>query len=182
MCFAIALQHSIMAFGRLLHTQEGHRSSPCAPTIRINEIQTAWLTTYPSGRRSANQMQSNLQSWVPDRTKTNEDHRPTTRLSLRMQFVCCLPMRRRLACSREKVVKQSPRPVHIPTRIGGCDPRKGGSGRFALTDESLGCSAASCRGRFERRGTESFRPHPPRPCCVGVSGRRPFPSACPQTK
>ena len=47
----------------------------------------------------------------------------------------------------------------------------GVSGRFALTGECLGCSAASCRGRFERRDTGSFRRHPPKPCCVDVSGR-----------
>jgi len=38
----------------VLHTQEAHGSSPCAPTIKINKIQTNWLTSYRVRRRSAN--------------------------------------------------------------------------------------------------------------------------------
>ena len=44
----------------VLHTQEAHGSSPCAPTIRINKLQAASVTTYLSRRRSANQGQWNL--------------------------------------------------------------------------------------------------------------------------
>jgi hypothetical protein len=39
----------------VLHTQEAWGSSPCAPTIRINNLPTILLTSYASRRRSEGQ-------------------------------------------------------------------------------------------------------------------------------
>ena len=45
-----------MEMAEILHTQEAHGSSPCAPTIKINKIESSWLTSYGKRRRSTNLM------------------------------------------------------------------------------------------------------------------------------
>ena len=49
----------------VLHTQEGHGSSPCAPTIRINDIHDKWLTSYRTRRRSTNLISMESFAYTP---------------------------------------------------------------------------------------------------------------------